>query len=86
MTEAGVVKDIASVPARVRQGIEVVVEQDHQPVAVIKSAAAGGRMISEVVATLRARGSNAVMDEDFARDIDEGIRTQREPWYPPEWD
>jgi hypothetical protein len=30
-------------------------------------------MISEIVADLMARGSNAVMDEDFARDIQEGI-------------
>lgn len=86
MTEAEVVKDIAAVLAQVRQGVEVVVEQDHRAVAVIKPSQPVGRMISEVIADLKARGSNAAMDEDFARDIEEGIKAQRQPWNPPSWD
>jgi hypothetical protein len=43
-------------------------------------------MISEVIAALEARGSNAVMDEDFARDVEEGIKAHRQPWNPPSWD
>ncbi len=86
MTEAEVVKDIAAVLAQVRQGVEVVVEQDHRAVAVIKPSRPVGRMISEVIADLKARGSNAAMDEDFARDIEEGIKAQRQPWNPPSWD
>jgi antitoxin (DNA-binding transcriptional repressor) of toxin-antitoxin stability system len=86
MTEAEVVKDIAAVLAQVRKGVEVVVEQDHRAVAVIKPPAPAGRMISEVIADLKARGSSAAMDEDFARDIEEGIRAHREPWNPPSWE
>jgi antitoxin (DNA-binding transcriptional repressor) of toxin-antitoxin stability system len=86
MSEADVVKDIASVLAKVRQGVEVVIEQDHRAVAVIKPSKPGGRMISEVIAELRARGSCAVMDDDFARDIEEGIKAHRQPWNPPSWD
>jgi antitoxin (DNA-binding transcriptional repressor) of toxin-antitoxin stability system len=86
MTEAEVVKDIAGVLAQVRQGVEVVVEQDHRAIAVIKPSRPAGRMISEVIADLKARGSNAVIDEDFARDIEEGIKAHREPWNPPSWD
>jgi len=86
MTEAEVVKDIAAVLAQVRKGVEVVVEQDNRAVAVIRPPVPAGRMISEVVADLRARGSSAVMDEDFARDIEEGIRAHREPWNPPSWE
>jgi len=86
MTEAEVVKDIAAVLAQVRQGVEVVVEEDHRAVAVIKPSRPAGRMISEVIAGLKARQSNAVMDEDFARDIEEGIKAHREPWKPPSWD
>ncbi len=85
MSEAEVVKDIASVLAQVRQGVEVVVEQDHRAVAVIKPSQPVGRMISEVIADLKARGSGAAMDEDFARDIEEGIKAQRQPWNPPSW-
>jgi hypothetical protein len=41
MSEAEVVKDIAAVLATVRQGIEIIVEQNHRPVAVIKPPAPG---------------------------------------------
>jgi len=86
MTEAEVVKDIVAVLAKVRQGVEIVVEQDHRTVAFIKPPKPGGRMISEVIADLKTRGSNAVIDDDFARDIEEGIKTYQQPWKPPTWD
>jgi antitoxin (DNA-binding transcriptional repressor) of toxin-antitoxin stability system len=41
MSEAEVVKDIAAVLAKVRQGVEVVIEQDHRAVAVIKPSKPG---------------------------------------------
>jgi hypothetical protein len=40
-------------------------------------------MISELLADLKARGSNAAMDEGFARDIEAGIKAHREPWNRP---
>jgi antitoxin (DNA-binding transcriptional repressor) of toxin-antitoxin stability system len=86
MSEAEVVRDIASVLAQVRKGVEVVVEQDHRAVAVIKPSQPVGRMISDVIADLKARGSSAAMDEEFAHDIEEGIRAQRQPWNPRFWD
>jgi hypothetical protein len=42
-------------------------------------------MISEVIAALEARGSNAIIDDDFARDVEEGITMHRDPWNPPSW-
>lgn len=86
MSEAELARDLHAVLAKVRQGVEVVIEQDHRPVAVIKPSEPAGRMISEIVADLKARGSGAVMDDDFARDIEEGIKAQREPWNPPSWE
>jgi hypothetical protein len=86
MTEAEVVKDIVAVLVQVRQGVEFVVDQDHRPVAIAKPSQPVGRMISEVIADLKARRSSAAMDEDFARDIEEGIKAQRQPWNPPSWD
>jgi antitoxin (DNA-binding transcriptional repressor) of toxin-antitoxin stability system len=71
---------------KVQQGVEVVVEQDSRPVAVIKAPMVKGRKISEVIAALEASGANAVIDEDFARDVEEGIQANREPWNPPSWD
>jgi antitoxin (DNA-binding transcriptional repressor) of toxin-antitoxin stability system len=86
MTEAEVARDLHNVLEKVRQGVEVVVEQDSRPVAVIKAPAVAGRKISEVIAAMEASGANAVLDEDFARDVEEGIRTRRQPWNPPSWD
>ena len=42
MTETEVVSDIVAVLARVRQGVEIVVEQDHRTVAFIKPPKPGG--------------------------------------------
>ena len=86
MTEAEVARDLHAVLAKVRQGVEIVIEQDSRPVAVIKAPVVKGRKISEVIAALEATGANAVVDEDFARDVEEGIRTRRQPWNPPSWD
>ena len=72
--------------ARVQEGVEIVIEQDHRAVAVIKSPLVKGRKISEVIAALEASGANAVIDEDFARDVEEGIEAHREPWNPPSRD
>lgn len=86
MSEADVVKNIAAVLARVRQGSEIIIEQGNRPVAVIKPSKPAGRMISEVIADLKTRGSDATMDDDFARDIEEGIKAHRQPWNPPSWE
>jgi hypothetical protein len=80
MTEAELARDLHTVLERleeVRQGAEVVVEQDSRPVAVIKAPAVNGRKISEVIAALEARGAHAVVDEDFARDVEEGVQALR---------
>jgi antitoxin (DNA-binding transcriptional repressor) of toxin-antitoxin stability system len=86
MTEAELARDLHSVLAKVQEGVEVVIEQDHRPIAVIRPSKPVGRMISEVIADLKSRGSNAVMDDDFARDVQEAIDLHREPWNPPSWD
>ena len=86
MTESELAGNLHAVLEKVRQGVEIVIEQDHRPVAVLKSSKPVGRMISEIVADLKARGSDAVMDDDFARDVEEGIKAQRQPWHPRSWD
>ena len=86
ISEAELARDLHRILAKVHEGIEVVVEQDHRPVAVIKPCTGAGRMISEVVSDLKARGGTAVMDDDFARDIEEGIQAQRQPWNPSSLD
>lgn len=83
MSEADVVKDIVAVLAKVRQGVEIVIERNHRAIAVIRPSTLSGRVISDVIADLKSRGSSAVMDDDFARDVEEGIEAHRQPWNPP---
>jgi hypothetical protein len=83
MSESELAHDLHAAFSRVQQGVEIVVEQNDRPVAILKSAKPTGRRLSEIVTDLKARGSSAVMDEDFARDIEEGIEARRDPWTPP---
>jgi hypothetical protein len=73
----------------VRQGAEVVIEQDHQPVAVIKPPQGPGRMLSECIALAeqleKERGYAVTLDPDFAADVEEMVRN-RQPWNPPSWE
>ncbi len=86
ITEAELARDVHAVLERVRQGVEVVIEQGNRPVAVLKAPQTRGRRISDVIAALETDGASAVIDEDFARDVEDGIRSHREPWHPPSWD
>jgi hypothetical protein len=85
MTEAELARDLHAVLEKVRQGIEVVVEQDRQPVAVLRASDPSRRRISEVLA-LMPKDSTAAMDVDFAHDIQAVIDSHREPLEPPAWD
>ena len=86
MSGAEVAKDFAAVLDKVvRQGFDVVVERDRQPVAVLRPALPPRRKISEVLA-LMSKNSTATMDADFARDVQSAIECHREPLEPPAWD
>jgi antitoxin (DNA-binding transcriptional repressor) of toxin-antitoxin stability system len=76
--------DFAWVLARVRAGAEVVIEtgRGHLPVVVIHPPAPPRRTISECIALL-PEDSTAVMDADFARDVEAAIESRREPLEPP---
>jgi antitoxin (DNA-binding transcriptional repressor) of toxin-antitoxin stability system len=85
ITEAELARDIHAVLAKVQEGVEVIVEQDHRPVAVIKTPQGPGRKISECIALLPA-DSTATIDPDFAKDVGAAIAAHREPLEPPTWD
>lgn len=91
LTEAELARDIHAVLARVREeGLEVIVEQDHRPVAVIKTPQGPGRKLSECIAIAKAYEKNLgyapVADAHFAADVQAAIDVHREPLNPPEWD
>ena len=86
MTEAEVARDLHGVLAKVQQGVEIVIEQDHRSIAVIRSPLPQGRLLSECIALAEARGSAATPDEGFMRDVEEGIAARSQPWKPPAWE
>ena len=90
MSEAEVVKNIVTVLAKVQQGLEIVVEQDHRTVAVIKPPQRPGRKLSECIVLAKAYeeklGYAPVPDSGFAADMQAVIEDRREPFDPPSWD
>jgi antitoxin (DNA-binding transcriptional repressor) of toxin-antitoxin stability system len=90
MTEAELARDLHAVLEKVQQGVEVVIEQDHRPVAVIKTPQGPGRSIDECIALAKAYerrlGYAPVPDPGFAKDVQAGIDAHREPLNPPSWD
>lgn len=90
ITETELARDVHAILEKVQQGIEVIVEQDHRAVAVIRTPAAPGRKISESIALAKAYedklGYRPTPDPDFAKDIEEGIAARSQPLNPPSWD
>src|ERR1700680_2029468 len=90
ITEAELVRDVHAVLEKVRAGVEIIVEQNHRPVAVIKTPQGPGRKISECIALAKAYeeklGHRPGPDPDFARDLESAIDAHREPLDPPSWD
>lgn len=89
ITEAELARDVHAVLEQVRQGTEVVVEQDHRAVVVMRPAAPQGRTISESIRLAQQReeerGYAVTLDPDFAEAVEE-IVANRKPWNPPAWD
>src|SRR5438874_1778755 len=88
VSEADVARDIVAILQRVQAGVEVIIERDAQPLAVIRAAAPPHRTISECIALAEAHeketGNAPVLDADFAADVEEIVRN-RKPWNPPTW-
>ena len=77
MTYSEVANNFAAVLENIRKGLEVVVEQDHRPVALIRSPKRSGRPISECIASAKASGSSVTLDGGFARDVEEGTTLEQ---------
>lgn len=86
MSEAEVARDLHAVLAKVQQGVEIVIEQDHRPVAVLRAQNRSGRPITEILREARQRNSTVTLDEDFGKDLEEIAASHQQPWTPPAWD
>ncbi len=85
ISEAEAASDFAALLARVRAGAEVVIESGKLPAAVIHAPTPPRRTISECIALL-PEDSTAVMDADFAKDVEAAVESHREPLKPSPWD
>jgi antitoxin (DNA-binding transcriptional repressor) of toxin-antitoxin stability system len=86
ISEAELARDPYAVLAKVEEGVEVIVERDHRPVATIKTPKRSGRSISACIASAKASGSKVILDGGFGKDVEEGIRERSQSWNPPSWD
>jgi antitoxin (DNA-binding transcriptional repressor) of toxin-antitoxin stability system len=89
ISEAEAVRDFAGLMARVRAGVEFVIEVGAQPVAVLRAADPPRRSLSESIALADARskelGYKPIMDAEFSADMEEIIRN-RKPRDTSVWD
>lgn len=76
---------VATLLTQVRAGVEIVIESDKSPIAVLQPAEPVRRTISECIALLPA-DSTATVDPDFAKDVQIAVESHREPLDPPAWD
>jgi hypothetical protein len=85
ITEAELARDVHAVLDKVRQGAEIVIEQDHSP---NSSAAVGYATPPQNFRSVgaNAKNSTAIMDESFARDMQAAIESHREPLDGSSWD
>lgn len=86
ITETELARDVHGVLEKVQQGVEVIIEQNNRPVAVIRSPKRSGRLISECISSAKASGSKVTLDEGFMKDVEDGIAERSKPWNPPSWD
>src|SRR5438445_58296 len=89
LTEAELARDLHNALEKVRQGVEIVVDRNDQPVAVIKPPQPIRHTLSELIRLAeqreKERGYAITLDEDFAADVEEILRA-RKPWTPRSWD
>jgi antitoxin (DNA-binding transcriptional repressor) of toxin-antitoxin stability system len=87
ISEAEAAKDFAELIAKVRGGAEVVIEDGLTPVARLVAPLSVAREyirpISESLRIARERGSTALLDGSFARDVEDGIAGHQEPIQDP---
>jgi hypothetical protein len=79
MSEAELGRDLHAALLKVQQGVEIVIEQDQQAVAIIRSPNRSGRPISECIASAEASGAKVTLDAGFAKHVEDGIRDRQQP-------
>ncbi len=83
-TEAA--SDFDGLMARAANGDEIHIESNARVVArLLPGDAPLPRVLSDSLKILRKRGATVTLDGEFGRDLEEIIRSHREPLSPPAW-
>lgn len=77
--------NFAALLARVRAGIDVIIEHNEEPVALVSAPTPPRRTISDCIALL-PEDSTATIDADFADDVQAAIDSHREPLDSSAWE
>jgi antitoxin (DNA-binding transcriptional repressor) of toxin-antitoxin stability system len=85
VSDAEAASDFGSLLARVSTGVEVIIEHDTTPVAVVRPAGAVPRTLRECIGLL-ASDSNATVDDEFPDDVTAAVASHPESLTPPTWD
>ena len=85
ISEDEAARDFPGLLARLRAGEEFVIQAGTQPIARLQPAVPPTRTIAQCIALLDD-DSPGVMDDDFARAVEEAIETNQQPFVPPAWD
>jgi len=85
ISDADACRDFAGVLARVRAGVEVVIEDAASPAVVLRKAVESPlRRLSESLRLAKEHGSTVTLDGDFAHDLEGVINSHPEslenPW------
>src|SRR5579859_4847062 len=86
ISEIEAAKNFADLMAKVRAGNEVVIEHDTQPVAIVSPVEPRLRLLSEAIALADAKGSTVTLDAGFSQDLENIVKSHREPLSPALWD
>ena len=75
----------ATLLATVRAGAEIIIENEAQPVAILRPVDPVLRRISGCIALLQD-DSTATIDSEFHKDVHSAVESQRDVLNPPAWD
>ena len=86
VSEDDATSDFASLLAHVRAGVEIIIERNAKPIAILHPAEPSLRLLSESLRLAQEHGSTATLDDGFASDLEHVINGHREPLDPPAWE
>jgi hypothetical protein len=85
ISEADLPRDLQSLVAKLSAETEIVIERGALPIAILRAPVQERRTFAEVLARM-PKDSHAVMDDEFADDVQAAIDSHREPLNAPAWD